>query len=420
MKRIINGSCLLIILVCRLQQTVVAQNLTSGTGSIIAFKGARIYTSPADPVIDNAVLIIKDEKIIAVGKKGKIKIPPHARIVDCKDLTIVAGFWNCHIHFTDPKISVADNLSDSQLTTYLQNFLTRFGVTHVFDIGSFTANTLSIRKRIESGKVAGPSVLTTGFPFVPHGGNPFYVEPLKLPELSSAEEATEMVKAQLDNGVDGIKIFSGAPVMPGPHAVIMPLAIAKAVVTVAHSRSKPVFAHPTTDQGINVAIESGVDVIAHTTPDGGAEWDSSFIRKMLAAHLSLIPTLKLWKWELMRKKLSEKIIDQFLSMAISQTKNYFVAGGKILFGTDIGYMDDFDPLDEYQYLQKAGLDFRNILASLTTNPAEKFGFCKQTGVKPGMDADLVFLGGDPAVDIKALINVKYTLRKGKMIYAQTH
>jgi imidazolonepropionase-like amidohydrolase len=315
---------------------------------------------------------------------------------------------------------MADSLTDNQVTIYLENFLTRYGVTHVFDIGSFTANTISIRKRIESGKVKGPSIMTTGFPFAPLHGSPFYIEPLKLPELSSPEEATEMTKAQLDKGVDGIKIFAGAPVMPGPHAVIMPVAIAKAVVTVAHSRSKPVFAHPTTNQGINVAIESGVDVIAHTTPDGGAAWDSSFIKRMLAAHLSLIPTMKLWKWELMRKNLSEMVTDQFISMAISQTNSYFKAGGKILFGTDIGYMSDYDPLDEYQYLQKAGLTFRNILMTLTTNPAEKFGFSKQTGIiKPGMDADLVILTGDPAIDIKSLVNVKYTFRKGKMIYPQT-
>jgi imidazolonepropionase-like amidohydrolase len=166
-----------------------------------------------------------------------------------------------------------------------------------------------------------------------------------------------------------------------------------------------------------VVLGSGVDVLAHTTPDGDEDWDSSMVKRMLAANLYVIPTLKLWKWELMRKKLSEKIIDQFMSMAISQTHNYFKAGGKILFGTDIGYIDDFDPLDEYEYLQKAGLEFRDILAALTTTPTEKFGNAKQSGViKAGMDADFVILAGDPATDIKSLINVKYTFREGKIIY----
>ena len=228
-----------------------------------------------------------------------------------------------------------------------------------------------------------------------------------------------MIKSQLDSGVDGIKIFAASPVMPGPHTVTMPVDIAKAVVATAHSRNKPVFAHPTFNGGINVAIESGVDVIAHTTPDGRDIWDSSFVRKMLNAHLSLIPTLKLWKWELMRKNLPEKVIDEFVALGIDQTNAYFKGGGKILFGTDIGYMNDYDPLEEYMYLLKAGLSFRDILASLTTNPAEKFGFTKQMGmIEIGMDADFIMLGADPAFDIRSLTDVKYTFRNGKLIYSQ--
>jgi imidazolonepropionase-like amidohydrolase len=418
MKRIIITRYILITFIIAIYwQTGFGQLTVPDSNTITAFTGARIYTSPLDPVMNNAVLIIKNEKIIAVGKTGVIKIPKNSIIINCKGLTITAGFWNSHVHFMDPKITTAANLDDDQLTGYLQNFLTRYGVTHVFDIGSFPENTISIRKRIESGKVDGPIILTTGFPFAPVNGTPFYIEPLKLPELSSPLEATEMVTKQLDNGADGIKIFAASPVMPGPHTVVMPVDIAKAVVAVAHGRGKPVFAHPTSNQGINVVLQSGVDLIAHTTPDAIEGWDSSVVKKMLAANLYVIPTLKLWKWELMRKKLAEEIIDQFVSLAISQVKSYFKAGGKILFGTDIGYMDDFDPLDEYEYLQKAGLGFRDILAVLTTAPAEKFGFAKQTGViKTGMNADLVIFDGDPATDIKSLIRVKYTFRKGKIIY----
>ena len=64
----------------------------------------------------------------------------------------------------------------------------------------------------------------------------------------------------------------------------------------------------------------------------------------------------------MRKNLSDAIIDQFVNLAIDQTRSYFRAGGTILFGTDIGYMNDYDPTDEYEYLQKAGLKFHDILA----------------------------------------------------------
>jgi imidazolonepropionase-like amidohydrolase len=68
-------------------------------------------------------------------------------------------------------------------------------------------------------------------------------------------------------------------------------------------------------------------------------------------------------------------------------------------------------------MNKAGMNFQQILTSLTTAPAARFGVSKQTGqVAVGMDADIVVLAADPAVDVKALANVKYTLRQGKIIY----
>jgi len=65
----------------------------------------------------------------------------------------------------------------------------------------------------------------------------------------------------------------------------------------------------------------------------------------------------------------------------------------------------------------AGMSFRQVLASLTTAPAERFGESKQQGrIAPGLHADLVVLKDDPSKDIRALAAVQYTLRAGKIIY----
>jgi imidazolonepropionase-like amidohydrolase len=65
----------------------------------------------------------------------------------------------------------------------------------------------------------------------------------------------------------------------------------------------------------------------------------------------------------------------------------------------------------------AGLDWREILASLTTAPAERFGEAGRRGsVTPGMDADIVVLAADPAVDVKAYAKVRYTIRGGRIVY----
>src|SRR5207247_2448886 len=56
-----------------------------------------------------------------------------------------------------------------------------------------------------------------------------------------------------------------------------------------------------------------------------------------------------------------------------------VAGGQILFGTDVGYLTHSDPSREYEFDGRAGLTWREILASLTTNPAARF----REGSRPG-------------------------------------
>ena len=65
------------------------------------------------------------------------------------------------------------------------------------------------------------------------------------------------------------------------------------------------------------------------------------------------------------------------------------AGVGILSGTHVGFLDDYDPGDEYALLAGAGLSWREVLASLTTAPAQRFGEAGRRGrIAPGLDADL--------------------------------
>ena len=87
-----------------------------------------------------------------------------------------------------------------------------------------------------------------------------------------------------------------------------------------------------------------------------------------------------------------------------------------MFGTDVGFMHDYDPMDEYVYMARA-LSPMQVLAALTTAPAEKFKESDLRGrVAVGMDADLVVLGSDPAQDVHNFADVRYTTRQGRIIY----
>ena len=163
-----------------------------------------------------------------------------------------------------------------------------------------------------------------------------------------------------------------------------------------------------------------VDVLAHTTPDGGP-WDAGLDRRLIAAHMALIPTLKLWTFELSRRGADSGTVQRFLNIAVGQLREYARAGGEVLFGTDVGYMTDYDPADEYRYMERAGMSFAQILAALTTAPARRFGESPRTSgrLEPGMRADLVILDGDPAKDIQALSRVRAVWREGRAIFQRT-
>ena len=104
---------------------------------------------------------------------------------------------------------------------------------------------------------------------------------------------------------------------------------------------------------------------------------------------------------------------------VDQLRAYSDAGGDILFGTDIGYTDHYDTTLEFTLMSQAGMNYKQILASLTTNPARKFGDSDHTGrIAKDMKADLVVLSADPAQDVTAFSKVRFTIRNGKVLYKE--
>lgn len=382
----------------------------------LALVGARIYPSPTAAPIENGTVLIRNGKIVSAGSSGKITVPKNFRIISCKGMILVSAFWNCHVHFIEPKWNRADTIAGNRFDQQMADMLTSHGFVHVFDLAELDIQqTLRIRNRIKTGDVFGPVIYTAGVPLVPPNGNPFYIEPLKLPEANDPQEAVLHVRQQIDSGADGIKLWTGSPTRHGN--IHMPVPIVRAIVQEAHRLNRPVFAHPTDNQGLAIALEGGVDILAHTTPDGGRAWSADTIRLMIAANMSVIPTLKLWKEEFQKNGVKDPMQNPFVRVAQQQVHDFSAAGGHLLFGTDVGYIADYSTRDEFSLLTGAGLDFRQILAMLTTAPAKQFGLAGQTGqIAPGMYADIVLLGGDPATDILSFDKVIYTLLQGKVIY----
>lgn len=406
--RAVYAACLIVLMAVLALARVHSTDASTESGVVLALVGAKIYFSPSDKPIPNGVIVVRNGKIVAVGPTGSVRIPANAAPLNCKGQFITAGFQNSHVHFTEPKWVEAEKQPSVKLEMQLFDMLIRYGFTTVVDTGSLLPNTLAIRKRIDSGEVRGPRILTAGGPLYPPDGIPYYLHDLPpdiLEMLAQPDTPAAAVSAVDDNlagGADIIKLFTGSWIARGK-VKPMPVDVATAAVEEAHKHNKLVFTHPSNVAGLQVALAAHVDVLAHSIEDMRG-WDSSYLAKMKAAQMSLIPTLKLFGE------------DDEIQKILDEVGGYQRLGGQILFGTDVGFLTDYDPSREYELLARAGLSPMQILASLTTAPAERFGESNKRGrIAVGVDADLVVLESDPAQDARNFAKVCTVYRGGRAI-----
>lgn len=378
-----------------------------------AITGARIYADPQAPALEDGVVIVRDGRIAAVGPRAKVAVPRDMKVVSGTGRTLVAGFWNSHIHLLTHDLLHPEAADPAKLEGQLRDMFTRWGFTTVFDLASSTASATALRGMIGEHRIAGPQILTVGDPFFPKDGTPVYARPLyeaehiAIPEIRSTPEAVARLDRQAQAGVNGVKLFTGA-ILGAEEVMVMPADQIRALTAAAHRHHLPVFAHPTNREGLEAAVDNGVDVLAHAAPIAGP-WDAAKVRKLVSAHVALVPTMMLF--EVYPAESTP------VSTVVQQVRALSEGGGDVLFGTDAGFMDEFDPTAEYRLMAQA-MDWRHVLAALTTTPARRFGQSATRGrIAKGQGADMVLLNGDPATDATAFSKVAMTIRAGEVLWA---
>jgi imidazolonepropionase-like amidohydrolase len=203
-------------------------------------------------------------------------------------------------------------------------------------------NTIALRNRITNGEVAGPRILTAGMIIFPKDGLPYYLTETLPPDMVAAlakgeaatpADAVRIVDEQVAQGADIVKLYAvswlrrdGKPV---PYA--MPLPVVNAATDEAHRKGELVFAHPSTIEGVELVIAGHVDVFAHASEESD-KWDEALGARLKAANVTLIPTLTLFSRD-----------DSFDSI-LKEVRSYSDVHGQIMFGTDIGYLNDYSAL----------------------------------------------------------------------------
>jgi imidazolonepropionase-like amidohydrolase len=388
---------------------LVGETCPTANAQTIALTGGTVYASPEAAPLTDAVIIATSGVITAIGTKSELQIPADIRVIDCTGKTIVAGFWNSHVHFTEAPWRNAGGAPAAALEAHMQEMLTRWGFTSVWDLGSDPDDSLALRRRVNSGEVPGPNIFFAGSMF-PKGGHPVYIpREVPLPEVSTPEAAAKLSRDYLAMGLDGIKLFTGAFMGDKP-VVNMEPAVAKSAVDVAHAQGRPVFAHPQNRAGVDTVIEAGVDVLAHTAP-GQSGYTPEQLARFKSQGTALVPTLSLFTTVVLDPGVTARIV----AAAVGQLKQFSENGGVVLFGTDIGFIKLYDTSTEYDLMHRA-LSERQVLASLTTSPAAYFKAANKGRVENGFDADLAVLDGDPVADVHNLAKVAYTIRAGQVIY----
>jgi imidazolonepropionase-like amidohydrolase len=382
---------------------------TAASAQTLVLRGGSVYASPdAAPLLD-AVVVVSGGVISAVGSASDVQIPPDARVIDCAGKTVVAGFWNSHVHFTEAVWKSAADGPAAPLTAHMQEMLTRWGFTTVWDLGSDPADALPLRRRVNAGEVLGPNIFLLGSIF-PKDGHPAYLPAeMTLPETADPDLSAQLARSYLGMGLDGIKLFTGSYKGEDKPVVNMDVAVAKAAVDVAHAQAKPVFAHPQNKAGVDTVIAAGVDVMAHTAPARDINIPPSNSRASIARD-RFDPDASLFTTVVLDPNVTARIIRQ-----PSINSGNFRKMAAVLFGTDIGFIKIYDTTLEYELMHRA-LSERQVLASLTTNPAQYFKAAKKGRVERGFDGDLVVLDGDPMADVRNLAKVAYTIRAGQIIY----
>lgn len=123
---------------------------------VVAFTNARIITMKGEEVIENGVVVVHDNKIVAVGKTGEVTIPSGAKVIDASGKTIVPGFVDTHAHLRAFRYGI----SPKQQWSYYANLA--YGVTCTHDPSSNSEMSLSQSEMVKVGNMVGPRIFSTG------------------------------------------------------------------------------------------------------------------------------------------------------------------------------------------------------------------------------------------------------------------
>ena len=402
---------------------------------IVAIKAARLIDGTGAPPVTNAVVIVTDNKITAVGDARSVRIPSAAKVIDLGDVTLLPGFIDAHTHLIGRVLGDPDG--DNAAVRDYEGFGAILGVPHARDTlmagvtsvrnvgASGPFNDVALRKSIDEGWVPGPRMQTAGHSLGITGGHcdtngyrPGIIDrSIEAGIANGPDEIRAAVRYQVKYGADVIKTCATGGVLSEVAAVgttQYSFEEMKALVDEARQHERKVAAHAHGTEGIKIASRAGVASIEH-----GSFLDEEGARLMKERGTYLVPTLM--AAEAVERAAKDGVLkglraQKALLAAASMRRAIKLAvstGVPIAFGTDAGVIPHGTNAREFFLLVDWG-GMSNMDAIVTTlNSAKLLGWDKNLGsLTAGKWADIVAVSGDPLKDIRATEKVVFVMKNG--------
>jgi imidazolonepropionase-like amidohydrolase len=373
-----------LLLVAIAASTAPAQSLTIHAGAILDPSTGRVTR--------NQLIRVEGGRILdVVPAPAEVLSAGSARYVDLTKYTVLPGLIDGHVHLAIGGTPRANALADLNA-----------GFTTVVDLGSRTTRMLRIKDSINAGQIPGPRVLAAGVWIGTKNG---VCEFSGIGIAGGPEAFGARAKDNIDAGADLTKVcISGWPgeSFAYPDSTQMTEASLRAAVAESKARVKPVTAHSLSRAGVQLAIRTGVNGLAHA-----AFLDAALVAEMNAARMFMIPTLA---------SLTGVDTSDASNALIAATGLAWKSGVTIVFGTDGGVLPHGRNAEEFAALVKAGLTPLAAIQAATVNAAKAFGIDSETGaIRKGLSADIIAVEGDPLTDITALSRVRVVILRGAVV-----
>ena len=408
---------------------------------VVVLKAARLIDGTGAAPISNAVIVVTDNTITAVGSASSVRMPANAKVIDLGDVTLLPGFIDAHTHLIGRVLG--DPAGDSAGVRDFEGFAAIISVEHARStlMAGFTTvrnvgaegkfDDMALRKAINEGWTPGPRMMSAGHAIGMRGGHcdengfrPGLFDPgIEAGIADGPEQIRAAVRYQIKYGADVIKTCATGGVLSEGDAVgatQYTYEELKALVDEANKLERKVAAHAHGTEGIKIAVRAGVSSIEH-----GSFLDDEGARLMKERGTFLVPTLsaaeaveKAAKTGVLKGLRAEKALAA--AAAVRHAIKLAVANKiPIALGTDAGVVPHGSNAHEFVLMvQWGGMSNMDAIVAGTLNGAKLLGWDKHLGsLTTGKWADIVAVSGDPLSDIENMQKVVFVMKNG-VIYSQ--